>query len=94
MKVLIVKNVAQAEEFLRQSQRELHLALNDLQSEYVATVRKLAESAKEKRFQALRDSIMHLKPPFLSEMQDTIVGRCLIKQLYVIISHRFILRRS
>jgi hypothetical protein len=71
-----VKNIAQAEEFLRLSQRELHLALGDLQLEYVATVRKLAESAKEKRFKTLRDAIMRLVPWLQSELRDNIMGRC------------------
>jgi len=69
-----VKTVAHAEEFLRLSQRELHSALNTLKSEYVAAIRKLAETAKDKRFKALRDAIKFLHPKLQPKLREEIVG--------------------
>ena len=71
-----MKTVAHAEEFLRLSQRELHAYLNTLKLEYVETIRKLAEAAKEKRFQALRDAIKHLDSRLQPKLRDEIVGTC------------------
>ena len=69
-----MKTVGDAEEFLRLSQRELHAALNSLKSEYVTTIRKLAEKAKEKRFKTLRDAIKHLDPRLQPELREEIVS--------------------
>jgi len=69
-----VKTVAHAEEFLRLSQRELHSALNTVKSEYVTVIRKLAETAKDKRFKALRDAIKLLDPRLQPKLRETIVG--------------------
>jgi len=69
-----VKTVAHAEEFLRLSQRELHSALNTVKLEYVTAIRKLAETAKDKRFKALRDAIKLLDPRFQPRLRDAIVG--------------------
>jgi len=74
VKVLTVKTVAHAEEFLRLSQRELHSSLNALKLEYVTTIRKLAETAKEKRFKALQDAIRHLDPRLQPKLREDIVG--------------------
>jgi len=69
-----VKTVAHAEEFLRLSQRELHSALNNVKSEYVTAIRKLAETAKDKRFKALRDAIKLLDPKLQPKLREAIVG--------------------
>jgi len=69
-----VKRIAHAEEFLRLSQRELHSALNTVKSEYVTTIRMLAEAAKEKRFKALRDAIKLLDPQLQPKLREAIVG--------------------
>ena len=74
MKVLTVKTIAHAEEFLRLSQRELHSALNIVKLEYVTTIRKLAETAKDKRFKALRDAIKLLDPRLQPKLREAIVG--------------------
>ena len=72
--MLTVKTVAHAEEFLRLSQRELHAALNTHKLEYVTSIRKLAEAAKDKRFKALLDAIKHLDPRLQPELREAIVG--------------------
>ena len=69
-----MKTVAHAEEFLRLSQRELHSALNTLKLEYVTAIRKLAETAKDKRFKALRDAIKLLDPRLQPRLREVIVG--------------------
>ena len=74
-----MKTVADAEEFLRLSQRELHSFLNTTKLEYVTTIRKLAEKVKEKRFKALRDAISDLDHGKLdarlhSKLQEEVVG--------------------
>ena len=69
-----MKTTAHAEEFLRLSQRELHSALNTLKLEYVTTIRKLAERAKDKRFKALRDAITLLDPRLQPKLREEIVG--------------------
>ena len=70
-----MKTVAHAEEFLRLSQRELHSALNTVKLEYVTTIRKLAETAKDKRFKGLRDAIKLLDPRLQPKLREEIVGR-------------------
>ena len=75
-----MKTKAHAEEFLRLSQRELHSALNTLKLEYVTAIRKLAESAKDKRFKALRDAIKHLGPQLQPELREAIVGTRISRQ--------------
>ena len=65
---------AHAEEFLRLSQQELHAALSTLKLEYVTTIRKLAEAAKDKRFKALQDAIKHPDPQQQPELREAIVG--------------------
>ena len=69
-----MRTVAHAEEFLRLSQRELHAALNTVKLEYVTTIRKLAETAKDKRFKALRDAIKLLDPRLQPKLREAIVG--------------------
>lgn len=75
--VLTVKTVAAAEYFLQWSQRELHSALNILQLQYVTTIRKVGEAAKNKRVKALRDAIEHLNPQLLPQLRDEILGTCI-----------------
>ena len=69
-----MKTVRQAEEFLQLSQRELHSNLNELKLEYVTTIRKLAEEAKEKRFKALLDAIKDLDPRLQPELREEIIS--------------------
>ena len=69
-----MKTIAHAEEFLRLSQRELHSALYTLKSEYVTTIRKMAEAAKDKRFKTLRDAIKHPDPQLQPELREAIIG--------------------
>ena len=69
-----MKTVTHAEEFLRSSQRELHSTLNTVKLEYVTTIRKLAEAAKDKRFKALRDAIKRLDPQLQPKLREAIVG--------------------
>ena len=69
-----MKKIAHAEEFLRLSQRELHSALKTVELEYVTTIRKLAERAKDERFKALRDAIKLLDPRLQPELRESIVG--------------------
>ena len=57
-----MKVVADLEEFLRLSQRELHSSLSTVKTKYVTAIRKLAETAKDKRFKALGDTSRHLYP--------------------------------
>ena len=58
-----MKKVADLDQFLRSSQRELHSGLSTFKTEYVTAIRKLAEVAQEKRFNALGDAIRHLDAP-------------------------------
>ena len=69
-----MKGDAHAEEFLRLSQRELHSALNTVKLEYVTAIRKLAETAKDKRFKALRGAINLLDPRLQPRLREVIVG--------------------
>ena len=45
-------------------------------SEYVITIRKLAEKAKERRFNTLRDAIGHLDSRLQPELREEIVSAC------------------
>ena len=76
--------VAHAEEFLQLSQRGLQSALNTVKLEYVTTIRKLAETAKDRRFKALRDVIKELDPRPQPIFRETIVGTW-ISGLYEVI---------
>ena len=69
-----MKTVVDAEKFLRLSQQELHIALDTLKLEYVTTIRKLAEAAKDKRFSALRDAIKQPDPQLQPELRESIIG--------------------
>ena len=66
--------VADAEEFLRLSQRELHSSLSTIKTEYVTSIRRLAEAAKDKRFKALRDAIRDLDPHLQPQLLEEILG--------------------
>ena len=76
-----------AEEFLRLSQQELHAALGTLKLEYVTTIRKLAEAAKDKRFKALRDAIKHPGPQLQPELREAIVGTWISGPYEVILAY-------
>ena len=52
--------------------------MNGLKSEYVITIRKLAEKAKERRFNSLRDAIKHLDSRLQPELREEIVSACLL----------------
>ena len=82
-----MKTVADAEEFLRLSQRELQSALNTVKLEYVTTIRKLAETAKDKRFKALRDAIKLLDPRLQPKLHEPIVGTWISGPYEVIWAH-------
>ena len=69
-----MQTVAHAEEFLRLSQRDLHISLNTVKLEYVTTIRKMAEAAMDKRCKALRDAIKLLNPGLQPELREAIVG--------------------
>ena len=69
-----MKTVADAEEFLRLSQRELHISLSTVKTEYVTAIRRLAEAAKDKRFKALGDAIRHLHPHLQPQLLGEILG--------------------
>jgi len=66
-KLLIVKTVAHAEEFLRLSQ---HSLLNTLKLEYAAIIQTLAETARNKRW----DAIKHLDSQLQPKLRAGIVG--------------------
>jgi len=76
-----VNKIAHAEEFLRLSQRELHSALNTVKSEYVTTIRKLAEAAKDRLFKALRDAIKLLDPRLQPKLREAIVGTWILDRM-------------
>jgi len=50
-----------------------------LKSEYVVTIRKLAEKAKEKRFNTLREGIKHLDSRLQPELREEIESACFLK---------------
>ena len=68
--MLTMKTVAHAEEFLRLSQRELYSSLNTVKLEYMTTIRKWAETAKDKRFKALLDAIQRLDPRLQPKLRE------------------------
>ena len=76
-----MKKIAHAEEFLRTSQGELRSALNTVQLEYVTTIRKLAERAKDKRFKALQDMFWRLDPRLQPELCEAIVGTWILDRM-------------
>ena len=82
-----MKTVAHAEEFLRLSQRDLYSALNTVESEYVTTIQKLAETAKDKRFKALRDAIKLLDPRLQPELCEAIIGAWISGSYEVILAY-------
>lgn len=71
--VLIVKSPAHAEEFLRLSQRGLQMLLNREKQDFVIAVRKMAEDARSKRFQALKEEIAHLDFTLHPELREEII---------------------
>lgn len=71
--VLIVKSVAHAEEFLRLSQRELQTSLNREKQDFVTAIRKMAEEARGKRFQELKDEFARLDPSIQPDLREEII---------------------
>lgn len=71
--LLVVKSVAHAEEFLRLSQRELQTSLNMIKQDFVTAVRTLAEGARAKRFQELKDAIARLDPNMQPDLRVEIL---------------------
>ena len=71
--VLVVKNPAHAEEFLRLSQRQLQVSLNREKQDFVTAVRKMAEEARGRRFQALRDELARLGPNIQPVLREEII---------------------
>jgi hypothetical protein len=73
VKVLVVKSVAHAEEFLRLSQRELRASLNREKQDFVTAIRRMAEEARGKRFQELKDEFARLDPLVQAELREEII---------------------
>jgi hypothetical protein len=73
VKVLVVKSVAHAEEFLRLSQRELQASLNREKQDFVTAIRRMAEEARGKRFQELKDEFSRLDPLVQAELREEII---------------------
>jgi hypothetical protein len=73
VKVLVVKSVAHAEEFLRLSQRELQASLNREKQDFVTAIRRMAEEARGKRFQELKDEFTRLDPLVQAELREEII---------------------
>ncbi|KIM23876.1 hypothetical protein M408DRAFT_332078, partial [Serendipita vermifera MAFF 305830] len=71
--VLVVKSVHHAEEFLRLSQKELQGSLNREKQDFVTAVRKMAEEARAKRFQELKDEFARLDPQIQPELREEII---------------------
>jgi len=73
VKVLVVKSIAHAEEFLRLSQRELQTSLNREKQDFVTAIRRMAEEARGKRFQELKDEFARLDPLIQAELREEII---------------------
>ncbi|CCA76063.1 hypothetical protein PIIN_10063 [Serendipita indica DSM 11827] len=71
--VLILESAAHAEEFLCLSQTELTKSLNELRRDFVISVRKMAEEARAKHFQDLKDKIKYLDPKMQPEFRKEII---------------------
>ena len=71
--VLVVKCVSHAEEFLRLSQKELQTSLNREKQDFVTAIRKMAEEARAKRFQELKDEFARLDPKIQPELREEII---------------------
>jgi len=73
IKVLEVKSVIHAKEFLRLSQKMLHGRLDMLKTEYVNAVRRLGEEAKSLRISALRTALKS-SDDLQDELRDDVIG--------------------
>lgn len=67
---MTVKNSTQAEEFLRLSQRELQISLNNIKREFLTASRKLAEETRAKRYKALREDFRRLNLTVPLELRE------------------------
>ena len=65
--------MADAKEFLRLSQGELHIRLRALKAEYVDAVRRLGQEAKTFRITTLRDALENATA-IQAEIRDDVIG--------------------
>ena len=66
-------SVADANEFLRLSQGDLHIQLSTLKAEYLDSVRCLGQEAKSFRITTLRD-ILENATDIQAEIRDDVIG--------------------
>ena len=66
-------SAADAKEFLRLSQGDLHIQLRALRAEYVDAVRRLGQEAKSFRITSLRDALENATA-ISAEIRDDIIG--------------------
>jgi len=71
--VLTVASRAAAENFFRVSQEKLTQSLTALRLQFVSTIRKLADLARQERFESLRKAITSLKPDLQPDLQNEIL---------------------
>ena len=64
----------QAQEFFHKSQLILNQRLSELKSQFVSTIRKLADQANKDRVQSLRDAIKEFKDDMESELRSEILA--------------------
>lgn len=65
--------MADAKDFLRLSQRELHVQLHTLKTEYVEAVRRLGQEAKSFRITTLLDELENATA-LQSDLRDDVIG--------------------
>ena len=65
--------MADAQEFLRLSQGDLHIQLRALKAEYVDAVRRLGQEAKSFRITTLRDALENATA-IQAEIRDDVIG--------------------
>ena len=66
-------SVADAKEFLRLSQGDLHIQLRALKAEYVDAVRRLGQEARSFRITSLRDALENATA-IQAEIRDDVIG--------------------
>ena len=67
-------SVADAKEFLRLSQGNLHIQLRALKAEYVDAVRRLGQEARSFRITTLRDALENATA-IQAEIRDDVIGK-------------------
>ena len=65
--------MADAKEFLRLSQGDLHIQLRALKAEYVDAVRRLGQEARSFRITSLRDALENATA-IQAEIRDDVIG--------------------